>query len=264
VKTSSFLDNVAVLILTYNEEANIGRTLAALAVFPEVVVLDSGSTDDTAEIVGRYPNARLVTRVFDNHANQWNHGLGQCGIERPWVLALDADFVLNEAVIRETAALAPDEATSGYRGHFRYCIFGKRLAGTLYPPLVLLYRRARARYIQQGHTQRAVVEGAIAELVARIDHDDRKPLTRWLNSQINYARLEADYVLSSPPSALKRMDRLRRKAWIAPLMALPYVLLVKRCILDGTAGWYYALQRLLAETMIALAILDRKLRAKER
>jgi hypothetical protein len=54
---------------------------------------------------------------------------------------------------------------------------------------------------------------------------------------------------------------MRRLGWLAPLLVLPYVLFVKGCILDGRAGWYYALQRLFAETMIALELLDRRLSA---
>ena len=49
--------------------------------------------------------------------------------------------------------------------------------------------------------------------------------------------------------------------WPAPIAALLYVLFVKRCILDGWPGWYYALQRLFAETLLALEILDRRIAA---
>jgi len=49
-------------------------------------------------------------------------------------------------------------------------------------------------------------------------------------------------------------------AWPAPLGVLFYTLFAKGCILDGWAGWFYALQRLVAEVLIALAVLDRRLR----
>ena len=53
-------------------------------------------------------------------------------------------------------------------------------------------------------------------------------------------------------------------AWPAPLAAVVYTLVCKGCVLDGWPGWYYALQRLLAETMIALEIIDRRLRRSAR
>ena len=176
----SFLQHVSVLILTYNEAPNIGRTLAALRSFPEVVVLDSGSSDETLAIAASYPNVRVVYRKFDCHGAQWNYGLVDCGLRGEWVLALDADYVLPQSLVNEIAELTPLDIQSGYRAAFRYCVFGKALSATLYPPVVALYRRHAAHYIQEGHTQRVVVEGEVLQLIHRIDHDDRKSLARWL------------------------------------------------------------------------------------
>ena len=258
----SFLDQITVLILTKNEEANISRTLAALSRFPEVVVLDSGSDDATCAIVTATPNARLMSRTFDAHAAQWNHGLSLLPAQRPWVLALDADYLLTEQLVDEIAALSPDADTAGYRASFRYCIEGLPLCGSLYPPVTVLFRLDRGDYEQHGHTQRLKLDGAVEPLSARMDHDDRKPLAHWFASQIRYAALEADHILTTPHKELRRIDRLRKLGWLAPLLVLPHTLLVKRCLLDGWRGWFYALQRLVAETMIGLTILER--RANER
>jgi glycosyltransferase involved in cell wall biosynthesis len=256
----SFLDQIGVLVLTYNEAPNIGRTLDALRAFPEIVVLDSGSTDATSEIVAGFTNARLVTRPFDEHAVQWNYGVTQCGLIRPWVLALDADYVLPTALVEEMSRLTPADQTSAFRASFRYCINGRPLSGALYTPVAVLFRRDRARYVQSGHTQRLVVDGAIAELKGRINHDDRKPLSRWLRSQQRYARLEAQHLLSIPHGHLRLTDRVRRTGWAAPIFVFFYTLLWKRCLLDGWSGWLYVLQRTLAETMITLEIADQRLK----
>lgn len=258
--TTSFLDSIAVLVLTYDEEANIERTLDALVRFPEIVLVDSDSGDRTRDIAERYANVRVIKSRFESHASQWNFGLENCGIERPWVLALDADYVLPGRLVDEIAVLTPADDISGYRIGFRYCVFGRPLSASLYPPLVALYRRSRTRYVQQGHTQRAVVDGRIAELTGRIDHDDRKPLARWFTSQRNYARLEAEHLLSTPRGGLRPVDRMRLAAWPMPILVFVYTLLVKRCLLDGWPGWVYALQRTLAEMLISLEIVDRRLR----
>lgn len=255
----TMINQISVLILTYNEEPNIGRTLEALARFEEVVVLDSGSSDGTANVVSQYPNARLVTRPFDNHATQWSYGLDNMGIARRWILALDADYVLSPALVDEIEKLHPLDDQGGYRVAFRYCIHGRRLSASLYPAHVVLYRRDRARYTQEGHTQRVIVDGKIDELVAQIDHDDRKSLTRWLSSQLRYARLEADHLLGVPQARLRLVDKIRLTGTFGPFLVFFYTLLVKRCILDGWPGWLYVLQRTTAEIMIALYILDHNL-----
>jgi len=85
-----------------------------------------------------------------------------------------------------------------------------------------------------------------------------KPLLRWFSAQQVYARLEAEHLLSIDRNVLGRADKIRLKAWPAPFLVLFYVLVCKGCLLDGWYGWYYALQRLLAETLLALEIIDRR------
>jgi hypothetical protein len=58
---------------------------------------------------------------------------------------------------------------------------------------------------------------------------------------------------------LSRADRVRLMGWPAPILVFLYVLFAKRAILDGPAGWFYAFQRLLAEVLLALELLDRRL-----
>jgi glycosyltransferase involved in cell wall biosynthesis len=254
----SLLNHVTVLILTYNEQANIARTLSALRRFSKIVVLDSGSDDGTQDIASSFPNVDLAIRPFDSHAAQWNHGLSLC--HSAWVLALDADYVLPAALVDEIASLSPGPPITGYRVAFRYCVFGRPLSSTLYPPVLVLYRRKKARYVQEGHTQRVAVEGEIGCLNGLVDHDDRKPLVRWFTSQQKYMSLEADHLLSVPHLRLSRADRVRLMAWPAPILVFVYTLLIKRCVLDGWPGLLYVLQRTLAETMLALEIVDRRLR----
>ena len=181
--------------------------------------------------------------------------------DRPWVLALDADYILSSALVGEIASLSPGTSISGYRIAFRYCVFGRPLSAALYPPVIALYRRERAHYVQEGHTQRVVVDGTVAYLQGLIDHDDRKPLSRWFASQQKYAKLEADHLLSTPRASLRRADKIRLMAWPSPILVFLYTLLAKGCILDGWPGWFYVLQRTLAETMIAIELVDRRLRA---
>lgn len=252
----SFLSQIGVLILTYDEAPNIGRTLEALSAFPEILVVDSGSTDGTRQIVERNPRCRIETRDFDNHASQWNYGLERCCSTRPWILALDADYVLTAPLVEELSRLDPPPSIAGYRARFRYCIHGRPLRAALYPPVTILYRREEARYIQAGHTQRLVIGQTVADLVFPIDHDDRKPFGRWLSSQQRYARLEAEYLVKRSGNALRLSEKLRLTGWAAPVLVFAYTLLWKRCILDGWPGWIYVLQRTLAETMIALELLN--------
>jgi glycosyltransferase involved in cell wall biosynthesis len=254
--TAAFTGRIDVVILTWNEEANLARTLGALSGFQRVVVLDSGSTDATLEIASRFPNTRVYRRPFDNHAAQWSHALTACGLESEWALALDADYVLTPELVAEIAELEPEASVGGYRASFRYCIEGKPLSGSLYPPVTVLYRRAGASYVQDGHTQRVVVRGDVRALDGRIHHDDRKPFGTWLAAQDRYALLECALLLSLPWSALRWRDRLRRLILVTPWLVPLYCLTVGRGLADGRYGLIYALQRGIAECLLSVRLLQ--------
>jgi glycosyltransferase involved in cell wall biosynthesis len=256
----SLADQITALVLTYNEEDNIGRTLASLDWIPRILVIDSGSTDQTLAIIRRFPRARVITRTFDGFAAQCNFGLSQ--IASPWVLSLDADYEVSEALAREIQALAPTKDVGGFCASFIYRVYGRDLRSTLYPARTVLYRKDRAKYRDVGHGHRVEITGLVAPLKALIYHDDRKPLVRWLLAQQRYAKLEADYLLARQRADLGRADRVRLMGWPAPILVFFYTLIVKRCALDGWAGWLYVLQRTLAETLIAMETVDRRLRSR--
>lgn len=255
----NFFREVTPIVLTYNEAPNIRRSLERLHGFQEVLVVDSGSTDDTLSIVAGFSNARVLTRPFDSFAGQWNFSLREGDLKTEWVLAMDADYILTDAFLAELVCLAPDPATMAYRIAFDYCIFGRTLSATLYPPIIALYRHRAVHYIDDGHCMRAQVNGLVGEMQGRVQHDDRKPLSRWLASQSKYAEQESALLLSKAPGELRIQDRLRRLIVVTPWLVPLYCLTVGRGALDGWAGIYYAIQRGVAEAVLALKLIENKI-----
>ncbi len=257
---SGFLGQITPVVLTYNETPNIERTLSRLQWAREVVVVDSGSYDGTQEKVQRFANVRLVHRPFDSHANQWNFAVSETAVATPWVLALDADYVLTPGLIEELAALNPGPSDDAFQTRFRLCVHGTPLRGTLYPPVTTLFRSGKARYIQDGHTQRLSGLHPPTLLREPIYHDDRKPLSRWLWAQDRYAALEVDLLLSKPTAELRLQDKLRKWMVVTPWLVPLYCLTVGRGLLDGWPGVFYALQRGVAEAVLSLKLLEARLR----
>jgi glycosyltransferase involved in cell wall biosynthesis len=254
----SFIDEVTPLLITYNEIENIGATLVKLGWARTIVVIDSGSNDGTLGVLARDPRITVHHRPFDSFAEQCNFGLSLVPSE--WVLSMDADYELSDELVAELGRLAPGDQQVGYRARFVYRIHGRPLRGTLYPPRTVLYRTRQGRYENEGHGHRVRLAGAVSPLNGVIYHDDRKPLARWFTSQLTYAAHEAAHLLQAPTAELSRIDRIRRMGWPAPFLVVVYVLFVKGALLDGWAGWFYAFQRLLAEVLLALELLDRRLR----
>lgn len=248
------LSQITPLILTYNESPNLERTLQNLDWAEQIVVIDSISTDGTLEILDRYPQVQVYKRAFDTHATQWNYGIER--VTTPWVLSLDSDYVIPTDLVEELSQLQPPDHIDGYYIPFRYCVFGKPLRGTLLPPRQALFRRDRAYYIDDGHTQLLVAKGESASLKNPIHHDDRKPLSRWLWAQDRYMRLEVKKLNALSPHQLSLSDRARQTRILAPFLILFYCLILKGGILDGWRGWYYAAQRTLAELLLILHLID--------
>lgn len=256
MKDSKPTSSLTAIVLTWNEEENIRRCLEALEWVPRILVVDSFSSDQTPEIAKSFSNVELTQREFDSFAGQCNHALQLVATE--WILSLDADYVVTNALRQEIGALPAADA-AGYRVPFTYCIHGRPLRGTLYPPRTVLYRKAAAHYEDFGHGHKVSIEGRVQDLESRMLHDDRKPLSRWLKNQMRYAKQEADFLEHAPDEELGAVDKMRRAILPAPLAVGFYVMFAKLCILDGWPGWHYTMQRILAEILISLELVDRKL-----
>ena len=244
------LRDITPVILTFDEEANIERTLRQLTWAREVVVLDSGSSDRTVTIAKRFPNVRVVQRPFDTHAQQWSAAVAEA--RTPWVLTLDADYVVPDAVTQEIASLPePMRGIDGFESGFVYAVGGSPLAGSLYPPRVVLLRVGHCTFRQDGHTQRVDVDGEVRKLRARIIHDDRKPFGRFVARQRRYMRQEASKLRSTPWRELNAAGRIRKLRVVAPFAVVGHTLFAKRLWRDGFPGFRYAFERFVAEVVLA-------------
>ncbi len=267
------LEQITPLILTFNEEANIARTLSALHWAKRIVVVDSYSDDATRTICAQYPNVEFVQRAFDQHATQWNFGLDHINkqladLQRSehtladhWVLALDADHIVSPEYVAEVSAwfaAAREDSlnrhdTVGFKNGFIYCQDGTPLRGSLYPPLIALFKASRGHYVQDGHTQRLILPGTIVQLKSCNWHDDRKPFARWFVAQQRYARLDAAKLASRPFNALRWTDRARIIPFVSPLLVLFYTLVYKRLLFSGWPGIKYSALRTVAESLLHTA-----------
>jgi hypothetical protein len=99
------------------------------------------------------------------------------------------------------------------------------------------------------------VQGKVQKLAGKIDHDDRKPFSHWLQSQNKYVRMEAKYLLGQPREKLSAPDRLRRKIFFAAPVIFFYLLFGRGLILDGWPGWVYVCQRTIAELLLSMRLL---------
>jgi glycosyltransferase involved in cell wall biosynthesis len=252
------LDHVTPVLLTHNEEQNIARTLSHLAWAADIVVVDSGSADGTLTVLERYPNVRVFKRAFDSHGNQWRYAVEETQITTDWIMRLDADYQLSDALVAEMAALDPNAPVSAYRVSFDYAVFSRKLLSSLYPSNTVLLRKGCFSVRDKGHTEVWEVNGPVATLSGVIIHDDWKPTGQWLTGQARYMQRELDFLNNK--TGLARWLRLRPP--LMPIAVFLYCLFGKGLIFNGRAGTFYALQRTVAEAALSLMVLEKNLRGQ--
>src|SRR5690606_483337 len=93
------LPKISALLITYNEERNIQKFLDEAWYADEIVIVDSESTDRTAEIAKKHPKVTFITRKFDNFTSQKNFAIDQA--QNEWVTFFDADERISKALIFE-------------------------------------------------------------------------------------------------------------------------------------------------------------------
>lgn len=249
----------SVLILTLNEERDLPACLASLAGCDDVVVLDSGSTDRTAEIA-RAAGARVFVRPFDDFAGQRNFAQREIPFPHPWVFHLDADEALTPELVAECRIAAARTDIDGCFVAPKMIFQGRWIPHcTDYPAYQARFVRApEFRFVQVGHGQREARDMRMATLRHNYRHDlSSGGEQEWLEKHRRYARQEAARHLDSnaalPWSALFARDALARRRALKQLSyALParpalrflYQYVARRGFLDGAAGWRYC--RLLA------------------
>lgn len=250
---------ISVVILTLNEGCNLQRCMDSVGWSDDVVVVDSGSSDDTVEIA-RAAGARVLVRPFDTFAGQRNHAMGTGDFRHAWVLHLDADEVVPPALRDEMLAIAAQSAPPYpvYRLPSRLIFMGRwlRHAG-MYPAYQVRLGQADAlRFVDYGHGQR---EAQSPEFVGTcrnaLDHHNfSKGINDWFGRHLRYARREAMQAIdeSSQPLVLRQLWRgdsttrrraLKRLAYrmpLRPLLRFLYIYVVKRGFLDGVAGFHYS------------------------
>ena len=250
---------ISVVVLTFNEAGNLPRCLDSLDWCDDVLVLDSGSTDGTADIA-RSRGARVMVRAFDSFAGQRNFAMTEGGLRHPWVLHVDADEVVTPELAAELRRLAGEgvAAFPVYRVPSKLIFMGIWLRHSgMYPAYQVRFgRREQLRFIDHGHGQREVqAPEEVGTLAQPLDHHNfSKGINDWFTRHLRYARAEAEQALreraeplrpsqlfSADPTQRRRaLKRLANRAPFRPSLRFFYAYVLRRGFLDGRAGLRYA------------------------
>ena len=182
---------ITATIITFNEERNIARVIESLRCCDEILVLDSGSNDRTAEIAQKL-GARVEEASWHGYAAQKNIATELASYD--WVLSLDADESLSEALEAEIWQIKKSgPAFDAYTVPRLAQYLGRWiLHGGWYPDRkVRLFNRKKAKWIGDFVHESVVVEGRVGHLQSNLLHFTCNSLSEHLKTMDGYTTLAA-------------------------------------------------------------------------
>ena len=227
---------LSIVIITFNEEANIGRTLESVSALVkangEIVIVDSGSTDRTVDIAKSH-GAKLFVEPWKGYAAQKNSAIEKAGAG--WILLLDAD----EAVSKELAAEIQrvmerkDSDPAGYWMPRKNLFLGRWIAhGGFYPDSKLrLFRHGQGKIEDRLVHETVKVEGTTATLKGDLLHYAYPTLSGYIEHMNKYSSLGAQMAVQEGKRGFSFINIVVR-----PWFTFLYNYFLRLGFLDGKEG----------------------------
>ena len=228
--------SLSVVIITKNEEANLGRTLDSVSWADERIVVDSGSTDRTLEIA-RAQGAKVFEEAWKGYAGQKNSAIGKASGD--WILSLDAD----EEVSPELAecvrkAISSNQGPNGYFISRRNFFLGRWIRhGGFYPDRKLrLFRRGTGQFIERDVHETMRIEGTTAVLNGDLIHHAYPTLSGYIDTMNRYSSLGAQVALKNGRTS-RSFFAFLVNVYYRPAFNLTWNYLFRGGFLDGREGF---------------------------
>lgn len=227
-------NGLSLIIITFNEGKDLEDCLKSVqGLADEIVLVDSGSTDQTLDIARRY-NAKIFEKKWNGYGAQKQYALDHA--QGPWVLNLDADERLTPNLKLEISSVLDRNGVNGFEVPYRHFFMKRQLrfGGLQGETHIRLFRKDKAAYGKSPIHEGIEVERPHGELAHPIDHFSYSDVEDYLAKCNWYTTLIAK----------EKFQKGERFHWWHHLR-LPFEFFVRYFIklglLDGGAGLTYAL-----------------------
>ena len=225
---------ISIFIITYNEAHIISKCLEKLKTFDEIIVVDSGSTDTTVSICESF-GAKVISHKFENFGLQKQFALEQT--THDWVLSLDADEVLSNALITELHNIKHQEDINAYTIPRTHVFLNKifRNGAESKRPIVRLFDKNFGKFTPNKVHETIEINGKIGKLHQEMLHYTVFDVNTAIQKQIKYAMLSGEllYEKNKKSSILKIIIKF-------PFDFFRYYVL-QRNFLNGYAGFTWSM-----------------------
>lgn len=226
------LPKISALLITYNEERNIQKFLDEAWYADEIVIVDSESTDRTAEIAKKHPKVRFIVRKFDHFTAQKNFTIEQAKNE--WVTFFDADERIPKALIHEMLDEIEKDVADAFMVYRRFYFMDKYIkhSGWQNDKVIRLFKKSKNRY-GEGRLVHELIDskGKVKFLRNRLDHYSYFSVEEYDRKLTQYSILRAKELFE------KRLKPNVFHFWIKPWYRFMHHYVMRLGILDGGEGY---------------------------
>ncbi len=228
------MPSISVTIITRDEEENIESCLESVKWADELIVVDSMSTDRTADICRRYTD-KVFIQEWKGYSAQKNTAIEKATLE--WIFSIDADERVSVGLRDEIREVINNpNALDGYLMPRRAYFAGRWIRhGGWYPDYQLrLFRKGKGKFVERGVHERAEVKGNIGRLKGHIEHYTYKDISEFISRMDRYSTLAAmEYKSQGKRGSLLRII-------FAPAATFIRMYILKLGFMDGYHGFLLA------------------------
>ncbi len=230
---SSFV-KVSAVIITYNEEKVLRRTLSRLYWCNEIIIVDSHSTDNTVSIAREF-GCKVYTRTFDGYGSQKKFAVAQASND--WILCVDADEVLSAELVQEIKdTLTEDTQYAGFSIPMNLVFLNKEFvhgkeSGRHF---LRLFNKQKGGFTDAKVHEGIELQGPVKRLQGYIKHYSYTSLHQYMEKCNKYSSFSADMAY----------NKGKNKSLLVIIMALPFnffkYYILERNFMNGSKGFYWS------------------------
>ncbi len=254
---------VSVIVPVKNEAENLRRCLPALSWADEVFVVDSGSSDDTAEVADEHGASVVQFHFNGTYPKKKNWALDNLPLRNEWVLIVDADEVVLPELAAEIGLRIASDDADGFFLNSRYYFLGRRIRHCGYSESwnLRLFKHRLGRYEKmpdatggrcgdnEAH-EHVELDGRVLRLNHELEHHAYPTVAAWVEKHNRYAIWEAaqyERIRDEPISAAigprqrfrRRLRKIATRLPMRPVIRFLYSYVLRLGLLDGRPGLFF-------------------------
>lgn len=265
---------ISAVILTKNEVINLKRCIDSLQWCQEIVVVDSGSTDETTQLA-KSLGVKVFTHIQSPRfiiAEQRNWALNNCNLQSEWVLFVDADETVPPELATEIQKVCADKNNlyNAFELTARYLFWGKWLKRTQgYPNWHSRLVKRGEVFFAGGVWEHFTTNARVGKIAIPYDHfANSKRFSDWLERHDRYSSWDAENVMkfletrevsSLATNRKLELRLLAAKFWLLrPIVRFIQMYLLRLGFLEGWQALFFCLLYAMYEFMTVVKIIELK------